>query len=110
MRELACLAFCTLSFACFYAAVPARRPPVLRRGPLAAWPFQVVGFFVFGGALAVCWDEGASFAWLVASAAVSVVATLFVLLAPVLPRLTWAVAASSGPLGLCLWWGVAHGG
>jgi hypothetical protein len=109
MRELACTAFCTLSFACFYAAVVSRRPPVLRRLPRAEWPFRLLGALVFGVALGACWEEGGSYAWLVASTAGSVVATFFVLLAPVLPRVTWAFASVSGPLGIWLWWGVAHG-
>jgi hypothetical protein len=97
MFEAAALAAIYLAFALLHAAAPSRHPAGRRRAcRLAALACGAAGVGLW--ALA----EGPTAALLVGLAALSVFATLIVLLAPVAPRLVWGAALACAPAALAL--------
>jgi hypothetical protein len=94
MLETAAVLASYLAFALLHGA-DARRLPRPPRRPPPAWAMRLGALAV--GALAVSlWarSHGLTEALLVMLASLSLCAALFVLLAPVIPRVVWAVAAS----------------
>lgn len=106
MFEGAGLLFLYCAFAALYVA---RRQQRLSRGKrFVSWTLALG--FVWGGTWLLTQVQNSIAALLVATTALSVVGSFVVLLAPVLPRLVWALAALSLPVGLALaWCGTAHG-
>lgn len=91
MRELACVLMAYAAVAAAYAAGARRSVPVPPRAR-ASWAVVALAAVAAAGAL---WprSDGAILAGVCVVMAVSAMATLFVLIAPVWPRVAWAIAA-----------------
>lgn len=109
MRELAAFAFVFFGFSLWHFAMPARRPNTFKNLKIPRAGLFLAGTISLALAVAVAWPEGATYAWLFMLTAASVSATGFVLFAPVLPRVTWLLAAASGPIAALLWLGASRG-
>jgi hypothetical protein len=113
MLEAATFAWVTFGFALFHAAEPRRRP-VRFQTSLPIWSpaaMRIAGTVVL--ALSVTQRsnvEGLAAALLVVLAMACGAATLFVLVAPLAPRIVWGLAIACAPAGLILsFLGVVHG-
>jgi hypothetical protein len=101
MLEGATLTWAFLAFALLHGAEARRRPSFLSRLPGGSLRVAAVAAL----ALSIStWTrvEGMAAAILVVLAALSLAATLFVLMAPLLPRVTWVLALASGPIAVAL--------
>jgi hypothetical protein len=105
MLEAAAVAASFLAFAAFHAAEPRRRPARWRGAapPWLATALRVAGAAVLASSVAL-WRsvEGATSALLVVAAALCAAATLFVLVAPVFPRLVWGLTVACAAATLVL--------
>lgn len=93
MFELYCSSGAYLSFALIYAAEPARTPRGLRNLPLSAAGWRWLALSVFSMSIApfASSSEFAS-ALLVTLTSLCLAASTFVIVTPLLPRLTWSAA------------------
>jgi hypothetical protein len=113
MLESATLMWAILAFASFHAAEVRRRPVRFRNLAAACSPIALRAVGVLLLALSVTqWSnvEGLAAALLVVLAMFCGAATLFVLFAPLAPRVVWGLAIACAPAGLILsLLGVVHG-
>jgi hypothetical protein len=113
MLESATLMWVILAFASFHAADVHRRPVRFQNmaAPWSSTALRAVGVLLLALSVTLRSNvEGLAAALLVVLAMCCGAATLFVLLAPLAPRVVWGLAIACAPAGLILsFLGVVHG-
>lgn len=104
MLEGASLLSFFLAFALLHGAAPNRLPLKRTKAGRTVFTCMRTAAVVTAGAGVVLWSrtQNATTALLVAIAALSMVATVFVLLAPLFPRAVWALVIACLPLTIAL--------